>query len=333
VNEYEAWSSTLQLDEDAFVALLTKLAGQVARTSTYPWPDGYNSWTDDAVRELVNVVYERKGKQLALKILEKANSQPALERLLLAAIKNVLIDLAKETETGKLRRRLLTVLGKDARFVHLTSPDHCWALAGCPQELWQGDREELIQAAFAVRGFHIWTWNTAGQTAGPVTEALREVSAGVLERANGAVRDQELATVLRVRFVYIAPLDASPLHDVHRDAAPTTAGSEDTEHAALLRITVDEIWSTLNSMEQAVIAYIGEDEATWARKVSQRPREAAVVVARVKEKLRLAVADDDQAEEVILELRGRSITAGFGPPELRRLLKVDPDHRRGEGDA
>jgi hypothetical protein len=333
VNEYEAWSSTLQLDGDVFVALLTKLAGQLARTSAYPWPDGYNSWTDDAVRELVNVVYERKGKQLALKILVKATSQPALERLLLAAIKNVLIDLAKETETGKLRRRLLTVLGDDARFVHLTSPDHCWALAGCPQGLWQGDRDELIRAAFAVRGFHIWTWNTAGPTAGPVSEALREVSAGVLERANGAVRDQELATVLRTRFIHIAPIDASPLRDEHREAAPTTAGSEDPEHAALLQITVNEIWSTLNSMEQAVIAHICEDEATWARKVSLRPREAAVVVARVKEKLRLAVVDDDQAEEVIRELRGRSIAAGFGPPELRRLLRVDPEAGRGEGDV
>lgn len=71
VSEFEEWVANLSLSDDVFVALLRRLAGQVARTKPYPPPEGYDSWSDDAVHDLVNEVYARKGKQLGLKILER----------------------------------------------------------------------------------------------------------------------------------------------------------------------------------------------------------------------------------------------------------------------
>lgn len=334
VSEFEEWVANLSLSDDVFVALLRRLAGQVVRTKSYPPPEGYDSWSDDAVHDLVNEVYARNGKQLGLKILERATSQASLERLLLATVENVLIDQAKATETGKLRRRLVTVLGADDRFVHLASPVESWGLSDGPQEPWQGDFDDLVEAALRIRGYEIRTWNTAGPTPGPVKQALLEVSAGVLRHANGAVPDQTLASVLRTRFVHIAPLNVGSLSAVPPDAVVVVDQSEAVEDNGVLQITAEHIWNSLTEQEQAVIAYVGQDPTEWARIVSMRPAEAALVVARTVEKVRLAVVGDDQAVELVRELRGLSISAGLGPPELRRLLSVEPtDERKGEGDG
>lgn len=340
MNEYEEWQRNKQVNADAFAALVLRLAGIVARTKTYPWPKHYDSWSDEAVQELAGKVYERKDssekdKGLALKIFEKARDQGSLERLLLATIENVLIDEAKATETGKLRRRLVGVLGKDPRFVHVPEPEECWAIEGRPLQMWQGDRDSLVRAALRVRGYEIRSWNTAGPTAGPVATALREVSYGVLNEADAAVRAQELAAVLRVRFVYIAPLNAASLTALPAEAAPVIENVNGPEDVVILEITVDAIWETLTPTERMVVAHIGEgDPEEWARSCSLRPRQAAAVEAALVEKLRLAVIGEERGVDLIKELRGRSVEEGLGPTELRRLLMTDPnDSSRGEDHA
>lgn len=330
MDEYDEWQRTGQLELESFGALLVRLSGQIARTKSYPHPEGHDQWTDTAVQELANNVYARKkGKSLALKILEKARDQKSLELLLLTTIENVLIDEAKKTETGKLRRRLVGVLGKDGRFTRVTTPEDCWSLAGRPQEMWQGDREELVQAALSVRGHAIWSWNTAGPTPGPIATALRDVSFGVLDAAGGAVRDQELAALLRARFVHIAPLKAVSLTAIQPDAAPVNVNSDDPEDVVVLEMSVDDIWHTLSPTERLVIGYIGGDPKDWARACGLRPRTAAVVADVVIEKLKVEVVGDDRADEIIRELRGRSIEEQLGPPEMRRLLMTDPKDASG----
>ncbi|OLT22323.1 hypothetical protein BJF81_00170 [Ornithinimicrobium sp. CNJ-824] len=291
------------------------------------------------MQELASKVYERKDsdkedKRLALKVLEKARDQGSLERLLLTTIENVLIDEAKATETGKLRRRLINVLGKDARFVHLSEPEECWALQGGPQSMWQGDLDVLIQAALRVRGYEIRSWNTAGPTAAPVALALRQISHGVLAHADAAVRAQELATVLRIRFVHIAPLNAASMTAVPAEAAPVTQEKDNPENVVILEIAADTIWSTLTPTERMVVAYIGQDPNEWARSCSLRPRQAAAIVAALIAKLQAAVSDEERAEDLIRELHGRSVEEGLGPPELRRLLMLTHDDSTdGEGHA
>lgn len=341
MSEYEEWQRTKRVDGEAFAALALRLAGIVVRTKPYPWPEHYDSWSDEAVQELVSKVYERKessekDKRLALKIFEKARDQGSLERLLLTTIENVLIDEAKATETGKLRRRLVNVLGKNARFVRVLEPEECWGLQGRPLNMWQGDRDTLVNAAMRVRGYEIRTWNTAGPTSAPNAAALREVSHGVLLEADAAVRAQELATVLRVRFVHIAPLNASSLTAWPAEAAPVTEDIDGPEDVIILEITADEIWATLTPTERMVVGHIGEDDPeSWARSCSLRPKQAAAVEAALIAKLQTAVIGEERAEDLITELHVRSIEEALGPLELRRLLQTDPndDSSRGEGHA
>jgi hypothetical protein len=70
---------------------------------------GFRSWADgDAVDELICAMFD-ENLSLLLECAVKAHDA-SLERLLLAAMKNWLIDQAKATEVGKLRRRLENVL-------------------------------------------------------------------------------------------------------------------------------------------------------------------------------------------------------------------------------
>ncbi len=166
--------------------------------------------------------------------------------------------------------------------------------------MWQGDRDALVSAALNVRGYEIRTWNTAGPTAAPVATALREVSYGVLTEADAAVRAQELAAVLRPRFVYIAPLNASSVTALPAEAAPVTEEHEGPEDVVILEITADQIWATLSPTERMVVAHIGGGSPeAWARSCSLRPRQAAAVKAALIAKLKAAVVGEERAEDLI----------------------------------
>lgn len=330
---YATWDEDRALDEVAFTELLYRLAGQAARTRTFPPPEGYARWTPEAVRVLAHEV-AGKGKKgdrpFALKVLEQATSQPSLERLILKSLRNVLVDQAKATETGKLRRRLRNVLPDDpqTRFVAFDEPFEAWALTDAPDDLWQGERDDLVQAALAVRGVTIDRWNEGGQTPRVVKVALWETSAGVLTAARARLEAQVLATVLRLRFVLISALDETSLSDVHAEAVakPDAAGSAEDE--ALLNVTVDQIWASLSPLEQQVLCRSAEPVETWAAEFGLRLNAAQLVADRAKEKVRLAAAGDDDAARVVLELRGRSI--GTGEAESRRLSHADADPEGGK---
>lgn len=321
MDDYGAWASSGGLDDDAFVRLLIRLTGQVVRTKPFPPPPDYGAWTSEAVTDFATHVFcVKDGRVLALKLLEKADDQGSLERQLLTTIERVLIDEAKKTAAGRLRRRLPNVLRSDPRFVHVVSPEGCWALVEGPTQLWQGDRDDLLRAALAVRVPTIRSLNEAGPTPAAAQYSLREAAYGVLAAAGGAVRDQDLAVVLLARFPLIAPVEAPVDVDQPNDH-PSSDGRQGTESQALVSVTADEVWLMLTEQERAVLMYLDQEPEAWARSVSMRPGEAAVVVERLKEKLRLAVVNDEQASAVVRSLIEMSTAAGMGPPELRRLLK------------
>jgi hypothetical protein len=102
--------------------------------------------------------------QLVVGCALKAHDDASLERLLLGAIKNWLIDQAKATEVGKLRRRVQNVLSEDARFVSSKCGQLRWALTDNASTVWQGEIDRPCAAARGVHGVQITRWNTSGPT-------------------------------------------------------------------------------------------------------------------------------------------------------------------------
>lgn len=308
MSEFDEWRVALALDPVAHEKTLRRLVWQKADEKGFPPGGDHSKWTREAVDDFVIDLFESKGSNIIITLLEKATTEGHFERSILLTVERHMIDQAKTTETGKLRRRLVTVLGQDPRFLHVKDPPpERWTLAGGSTELWQGDVQELQKVADKVTGVAVESWNEAGQTAGPVRHALQSVSAAVLSWAGRAVRAQDLAQLLRERFALIAPLKSFSLEFLGTEsepAAPSEAGPED---AVMVKDAMDRVWACLTDDERRVLPHMHASERGWAKELGYRPRLATALVQSVTEKIRLAVPEDEHTEATVTALRERSL--------------------------
>jgi hypothetical protein len=292
------------------LALMQRLMGQVTRTSSFPPPDGYGRWSDAAVDQKLADLFSWKGPALVLDCATKATSQASLERLLLAAIRNFMIDEAKGTSQGKLRRRLSGLLDKDARFIRVSAPGwQGWALADGPTGSWQGDIDELAAAASAVRGVVITRWNAAGPTPKPTVRALLMVVEAVLQAAGGAVRDQDITRVVELRFGLMETPVTVPLY-AYDDLATgermpvfESAALEDPEGETLTATTAEQILESLTSTERALLPHLDQPIEELCQIIGRDPIIAEAIAEGLKAKLRVALADDADYPVTLAALR------------------------------
>lgn len=326
MNEYEQW--LLDGDVDAAVRLLRRIAAQAARTSTFPPPGDYDRWSDDAIDELLAEMVDKKGGiAFLIGALISVDNQGSAERYLLRVVQNFLKDQAKATPHGKLRTRLETLLGKDARFEVVASPDRGWRLADGPDQWWQGDLTVLHRTALRVRGVYITSWNTSGPTPRPAREALTTVALAVLTAAAGTVRAEDLARVLLERFRHeIAPetVRGPGLDDVDER---TVQVDEVSEHA-LAAINAEQLWTGFTAEQRAMVPYLTMPEHAAAA-LGIGPKEAAARRAQVLDLVRLATVDDPRAEAVVTSLLDIASVSTGATSELARLTPVEPVNIEG----
>jgi hypothetical protein len=303
------------------VELLRQLARQVTRTSGFPPPEGHERWSDDAVDDLLAAMLARDGagQRFVLTCFGKAHDQASLERLLLTSIRNYLIDEAKKTPRGKLRRRFAERLQADPRYRHEAGPPPCWALVSQPTgTTWQGDIDDLINAAWRVRGVAITRWNTSGPTPQATVTALMTVLDAVVGHAQGAVREEDLAKVLEARFELLASPEFVSLHGEEGALLDPTFQLAAGRGADLGRVQAraSEVWRTLTEDERALLPYLdqGEDEDHDGRHAAQLleigPVQAEAILDGLYEKLRVALEHDKDQ----FELLGALLSLTADPP-------------------
>ncbi|NDK30617.1 hypothetical protein [Nesterenkonia haasae] len=290
------------------IRLLRQLGAQVTRTSSFPPPSGHASWSADAVDDLLADMFsqERRAKVFVLACYTQATDQASLERLILKAIRNFLIDQAKGTERGKLRRRLDTLLSEDTRFIR--PPDlkgiRAWALLNHLLVLWQGDIDELHEAAARVRGYQILSWNSAGKTPRGTIIALTAVCHGVIDHADGSVRDEDLAKVVERRFALLAPPVFIEMPDGSSAAAVAArvVNSDDPWTNLGLQERAEELWVTLSTEEQSLLPVLGcgMNERRAATGLGRAATQA--LSDALADRLRLATFDDEDREEIVLRM-------------------------------
>ncbi len=183
--------------------LLRRLVHQVRRSYGFPPPEGHVEWSDDAAYEVVLAMLTREGKgqKFVTSCFALATDDASLERVYLATIKHYFIDEAKKTPRGKLRRRIARLMSEDLAYRKTKGSPPRWALADhADGAVWQGDLDDLIARAARVTGVGITRWNHAGPTPKQTVHALKTTLLCVLQHAQGAVREEDLAKVLEARF-------------------------------------------------------------------------------------------------------------------------------------
>lgn len=290
------------------IRLLRQLGAQVTRASSFPPPSGHATWSAAAVDDLLADMFsqENRSKVFVLACYTQATDQASLERLILQSIRNFLIDQAKGTERGKLRRRLDNLLSKDSRFIRppVLKGIRAWALLNRLFGLWQGDLDALHAAAARVRGYQILRWNSAGKTPRQTVIALTAVCHGVIDHADGSVRDEDLAKVVERRFALLAPPVFVEMPDgssAAAAAARVVSGDEPWTNLGV-QTRAEELWATLSLEERALLPVLGSsmDERRAATGLGRAATHA--LGDALADRLRLATVDDEDREEIVLRM-------------------------------
>ncbi|HEV2345819.1 MAG TPA: hypothetical protein VGS97_17095 [Actinocrinis sp.] len=290
---------------ESTLALIRDLAGQVTRTSSFPPPEGYDAWSPEAVDDLLAELFAAKGSGFVLTCFLEATDDGSLERLLLRTIRNFLIDEAKKTERGKLRRRLEGLLEDDPRFACVPEGQPGaggWCLAGQSNAPWQGDSAQLDLAAAAVRGVAISRWNTAGPTPRPVKQALLRVAEGVLRAAGGSVSMAVLTRVVEARIALIAPLLVGGVADDQAGMDLLEAQTDPPGFEMIVRETAQEIYRVLDARERALLPHLGAPLDDQMQVLELGRAQTRLVADRLAEKIRLMTTADEDRDDIVLEL-------------------------------
>ncbi|MFF7680957.1 hypothetical protein [Actinacidiphila glaucinigra] len=318
LSAYEELAQTGELGPAGF-ELLGRLVNQVRRASGFPPLEGYAEWTDDAAYDVVLAMLAREGagQRFVTGCFVSAVDDPSLERLFLTSIKNFLIDEAKKTPRGKLRRRIASRMAESTDFRRAPGSPPRWALSEHPETaVWQGDLDELVAAGWRVRGVGITRWNRSGPTPTRTVEALMTVLTQVLRHAGGAVREEDLAKVLEARFELLAPARFTSLYA--DDGAPADPRGEiralaEADRAGAAGVAAD-IWQDLTGDERVLLPYLDEDAHHAAQLLEIGQAQAAAVVEGLKDKLRLALAYDTDQAAVMKALLERCADPPADPP-------------------
>lgn len=259
------------------------------------------------------LIREGAGQQFVTSCFALAADDASLERLFLTSIKNFLIDEAKKTPRGKLRRRIARLMGADASFRRMPGPPPRWALSEHPEgAVWQGDPDDLVAEAWRVRGVGITRWNHSGPTPAQTVRALMAIVMQVLCHARGAVREEDLAKVLESRFELLSPARFTPLYaDDGALAGPVEASAAEADTPGAGGAAAD-IWQRLTANEHLLLPYLDEDAHHAAQLLEIRQAQAGAVLAGLKAKLLLALSEDNDREAVVGALLRRCADP---PPE------------------
>ena len=288
---------------DAGAQLLYATVGAVARFSNMPPPTGHGSWTGDAVLEVAHdfLAHAQTPRRLTA-IAVEASDDVSLERLLEAAVRNYLRDVARATDRGALMRRLRSVLTESEWFAQVPEGEPgagWWMLDGGDGRLWAGNIDDLVAASWEAPGINAVRWSNAARR-GPVAAraTLERFLQGVLAEAAGAVPLAELARVAEQRFnvgpvVEVELGEAnSPIHDPPPD--------EDVQD------DIKTAWEELSTRERVILANHAMTVRELAEVVHLGKSAAAEARRQVEAKLRILLSETADSDAAALGLVEKS---------------------------
>ena len=279
----------------------------------FPALEGHDP--DDVVQEF----FVDRIQALTAMLLAQATSDDSFGRLVRRSVQNWMIDQARKTGTGPLRRSIEKVLDESPEFDRVP-PGHAgagrWRLANTDGEPWGGDTGQLIDVAWAVPNVRVPRWSSSSRRP-PVADraSLVAIAHAILQEAGGSLETAQLVHVFSQRFAasldpLVISLDEGSDEDLDDDAPSADLPSEDAspeelviaESVALdVAVAAAEIADRLSDMERAIIPVL-DDSAAVRERLGLGRSQSAQFSSTLKSKIRALAGTGEDRDEIVREV-------------------------------
>ncbi|WP_410574344.1 hypothetical protein [Amycolatopsis sp. cmx-4-61] len=261
--------------------------------------------------DLVQDFFVQKIEQVTVMLVTQATSDASVGKLLRRSIRHWLIDEARKTGTGPLRRSLEKILGGEAVFEQVPAGQAGagrWRLAGTDAAPFGDDLDGLVQAARKVRDVRPPRW-TSDTRRPPVADrrSITAVLTAVLEAAGGSLETAQLVFVFSRRFAAaLDPIEVA-LNDVTQlgDVPSEEATGEDLVIAADSELdaacAAAEIVGRLSDNEKSTVP-IWDDANAVRERLGAGRTQAYAAMDRAKKKVLDLAGTGPDAEQIVREV-------------------------------
>jgi len=284
---------------EACVKLLFALMREETRRFTVLCPPG--GWDRDAVEDLASEFFVEKVEKLTADLVTIGVTPQIVGKLMRRWIRNFLIDRARDTPLGRIRRKLEEdMLGRDPEFLRVPAGEEGagrWYLAGQPSYPYGGDFAPLIDAAYAVPGVKAVRWS--GPRRPPLTSdaSLRAIVAAVLTAAGGSLEVAQLVRVVAQRFPATAEPEDTSIDDDTFERV-TRVVKDDPGFVLEIRESTREVYDQLSPSQRALVPYLACDIKVVMEVLHVGRSRAYEAVRHVQDLLDRLLPDDDTRDVV-----------------------------------
>jgi hypothetical protein len=299
--------------------MLYRAVQTVAIARNFPPPEGYTRWDNEAAIDIAHDFLDgERGRKRIADLAIRATDDASLQRLLHAAVLNFHRDRSRRTDVGALIRRVGEILDRSDLFQQVESDSSRWHLVGGLTTPSAARPSALAMAAAVEPEVNTPKW-TSDHRRAPLAdfESFERLCQRVLKAANGSLTTRQISEALAPRFdprriPLTVELDAF-------ERLPDRSLDAQTEDQVLGRIHSRDMFNRLSDRERILVA-------TWERPVRDlgevlgvRHSQASTLKQRLAMRLAAELANDDEPEIVVNELRAlatawmRERTTGHTP--------------------
>lgn len=259
---------------------------------------------DDVVVEWTHDFFAAKASVITAALLAQTVDEASMARFLRRSVRNFLVDAARDSDLGAIRRKIENLLAATAAFQKIppsTVGAGRWAIAGYSSPPYGGGLEPLVAAAYSVFGVQAVRWS--GQRRAPMAsdESLIKILVAVLTAAAGAVEIADLTAVMAQRFPVAVNLTDAALDEqtyIHF-AAPL---HERPDVLVEVSETAAEVYGQLSPSQRALLPHLDASIRDQSEVLGVGRSQTYAIAAQLKAALRELIPDDELRDEVILEL-------------------------------
>jgi hypothetical protein len=262
------------------------------------------TWTEDAISEWVQEFFAAKGPAVTAALLAQAADLDSMSRYLRRSIRHFLVDAARRTGTGSIRRKVEDLLAATPAFTQVpprTPGAGRWQLAGSAQPPYGGALDPLVAAAYAVPGVQAVRWS--GKRRAPVArdESLVDILRAVLRAAGGSLEVAQLTAVMVRRFPAAAEYADATLDEQAFNQA--VAPLEDRPDVLVeVGDRAREVYEQLAPAQRALMPHLNKPIEDQAQVLGLGRSQTYAASGKLKALLIELVPDDELRAEVTLEV-------------------------------